>query len=926
MDNDLSLSVQRALTELVAPLRASGADPQVLQNWLSSLGYPSAITADPALASIVARVEAIGQAIEGFDATSLQGWEGLANLVQAASGLTSIFSDLKQFAASQANTAVLGGIADEMITLTVANWLRRSHPQIFRMASALGVVDARETVTLDPAVVVNGVTSRTNARSITSGSTDRRPARGPARCSAAVPAERDGRAPGRRAPRRRSLRYSHGWRTSWGCPGGSSVARRPAPATPTIRHRGTGVDPDFSETIPPKRDRAAARARAVRFPRNTSPPRTRHSSSVCGRTKRRGRVRGARVVGPTPGWTCRLPADAGRHVSADAKSGPWTLDGVGKGSLPSIAVTGSGVDIATRVAGGGRRHRASAAKACARPRPRGPYMAAIRRERDSSSARSTSKGALYFDTRDPRSPSRSAPRVGVRDPPSDGDGFLAEILPKDGIRAAFDLGIGWASDTGSAARLGASTSRFGRRVLAGHSTVGVHVGLLAQTAASRGNIGERRGGDRAGARVGREARGGRGADFRHAAISASPIWRSASSRPAAWAVDRRAGRAYRRRLRPVDPARGMYAGVLQLSLHDKITLTAYGLIATKMPDGSPGYSLLVFITAEGFSPSRWASASCSRASAAWSASIARSTRTCSRPASRPTRWARCSSRAIPSATRRRSSRRSPAPSPPRKGSYLLGLLARITWFTPTLVQLDLALILEFGARTRLLVLGRVSALLPSRDNDLIRLNLDAMGVLDFDAGTLAARRRPRRLAARRTSSRSPAPPRCARAGAGDANFVLAVGGFNPRFAAPAGFPTLERVAIALCSGNNPRLICDSLLRHHREHRAVRRARVALRRGRRLQHHRRHRLRCAGHARCRRTSSSTSTRRCSSSAARTTCSRSRSTARSKGRCRSASPARRRSRSVVRLLRALRLHARPQAMSRRPRSPRSRSSPS
>ena len=48
--------------------------------------------------------------------------------------------------------------------------------------------------------------------------------------------------------------------------------------------------------------------------------------------------------------------------------------------------------------------------------------------------------------------------------------------------------------------------------------------------------------------------------------------------------------------------------------------------------------------------------------------------------------------------------------PARRGSYLLGLMARITWFTPTLVQLDFALILEFGARTRLLALGRVSAL------------------------------------------------------------------------------------------------------------------------------------------------------------------------------------------------------------------------
>ena len=51
-----------------------------------------------------------------------------------------------------------------------------------------------------------------------------------------------------------------------------------------------------------------------------------------------------------------------------------------------------------------------------------------------------------------------------------------------------------------------------------------------------------------------------------------------------------------------DAAKGLYAGVLQLSLHERLTLTAFGLIATRMPDGSRGYSLIVFITAEGFQP------------------------------------------------------------------------------------------------------------------------------------------------------------------------------------------------------------------------------------------------------------------------------------------------------------------------------------
>ena len=44
---------------------------------------------------------------------------------------------------------------------------------------------------------------------------------------------------------------------------------------------------------------------------------------------------------------------------------------------------------------------------------------------------------------------------------------------------------------------------------------------------------------------------------------------------------------------------------------------------------------------------------------------------------------------------------------------------------------------------------------------------------------------------------------------GGPSFILSVGGFNPRFAPPANCPAIDRVAIALSSGNNPRLICEA---------------------------------------------------------------------------------------------------------------------
>ena len=163
-----------------------------------------------------------------------------------------------------------------------------------------------------------------------------------------------------------------------------------------------------------------------------------------------------------------------------------------------------------------------------------------------------------------------------------------------------------------------------------------------------------------------------------------------------------------------DKVQGLYAGAMQLSICEQLTLKAFGLIATQMPDGSQGYSLIVFITAEDFQPiplgmgfTLLGIGGMVAINRTFDEDVLRAG-----PEERHARQ-RCCSRAIRSAMRRRSSATLATRLPGAKqGSYLLGLLAKIGWFTPTLVMIDLALILEFGARTRLLVLGRISALLP----------------------------------------------------------------------------------------------------------------------------------------------------------------------------------------------------------------------
>jgi len=259
-----------------------------------------------------------------------------------------------------------------------------------------------------------------------------------------------------------------------------------------------------------------------------------------------------------------------------------------------------------------------------------------------------------------------------------------------------------------------------------------------------------------------------------------------------------------------DAATATYAGVMQLSIYDQLTLTAFGLIATRMPDGSRGYSIVVFITADDFRPIQLGLGF----TLLGVGGMVAINRTFDENVLREgIKNNTLGTLLFP----RDPVRNAPAiisslakAFPARAGSYLVGLLAKIGWFTPTLVLMQLGIIVEFGVRKRLLVLGRVSALLPSPDNDLVRIVVDTVGVIDFDQGNVAV---DGMLVDSRLAHAYPltgAMALRARWGSGPGStFVLAVGGLHPRFTPPSDLPKLARVAIAFASGNNPRLTCEA---------------------------------------------------------------------------------------------------------------------
>jgi len=146
--------------------------------------------------------------------------------------------------------------------------------------------------------------------------------------------------------------------------------------------------------------------------------------------------------------------------------------------------------------------------------------------------------------------------------------------------------------------------------------------------------------------------------------------------------------------------------------------------------------------------------------------------------------------------------------PARQGSHLFGLLVKIGWSRPTLVQFELGVIYEWGNQHRLIILGHVSAILPRPDLAILKLNMDAVGVLDFDAGTFAldAVLYDSRLSGRFVLTGAMAMRMSWK---GSTGFALAVGGLHPKFTAPAGFPSVARLQLALTNGDNPKLICQA---------------------------------------------------------------------------------------------------------------------
>ena len=252
-----------------------------------------------------------------------------------------------------------------------------------------------------------------------------------------------------------------------------------------------------------------------------------------------------------------------------------------------------------------------------------------------------------------------------------------------------------------------------------------------------------------------------------------------------------------------DPERGQYAGEAHLQF-ERIAVRAIGLLTT----GSAGFSLLVIISAD-FPPVQLGLGfrlvgvggllGINRTVAVEALRAGLKTGAVDAVLSPPDPKAN-SAQLVASLA---------GLFPQAPGRHVFAPTARIVWGSPTLITIDLCLALELPSPVRLIALGRMRAVLPDEREAIVRVQVDVLGVIDFDQQTAAV---DATLVDSRLAQFALTGDMALRMSWGARpSFLLAVGGFHPRFAAPPGFPELQRVAVALAAGDNPKLRLEAYL-------------------------------------------------------------------------------------------------------------------
>ncbi|MDK1361917.1 hypothetical protein QNO00_16825 [Arthrobacter sp. zg-Y1219] len=258
----------------------------------------------------------------------------------------------------------------------------------------------------------------------------------------------------------------------------------------------------------------------------------------------------------------------------------------------------------------------------------------------------------------------------------------------------------------------------------------------------------------------------------------------------------------------VDEARGRYVGALEIAVLQKFSLTAIGIITTKRPDGSPGFSLLMLITVTlpvpiplgyGFF-------------FAGAGGLLGLNRGMDVDRIRDgLRTGTADSILFPTDIINRIDvivRDLEEAFPAQEGHFLIAPMGMITWMNPALVTLKIGIILEIAPQPNIALLGVLRLALPTPDEAVVDLKVAFIGGIDIGASLLYFN------AAIYDSFIGYADFKLSLEGdiairlcwGAKPDLVVSIGGFHPSYkpASHLKLPAMRRLTLSLLKGN-PRL-------------------------------------------------------------------------------------------------------------------------
>jgi hypothetical protein len=145
--------------------------------------------------------------------------------------------------------------------------------------------------------------------------------------------------------------------------------------------------------------------------------------------------------------------------------------------------------------------------------------------------------------------------------------------------------------------------------------------------------------------------------------------------------------------------------------------------------------------------------------------------------------------------------------PPRQGGWVAGPMLQLGWGrADSFVRLSVGLVVAFPSPTLLVILGKLELVVPTRDLGIVDVKAEFLGVISWEKPSVS-------FDASLVDSKVAAFPLTGDMAmrASSQGFILAIGGFHPRFTPPETLPELRRVGIDISANPITKIRAEAYL-------------------------------------------------------------------------------------------------------------------